>query len=123
MARARMLVTHSRQLCFGVAYRLMAADNSINSGLTLSLKCGDARARIPKLTSKSVGFDLSLGVLAGGSIAFARETLRLLRQALERDLELARNLSESLGDGGLGKEFGASAFDLDLCGVCGGEFL
>src|SRR5205085_12375793 len=111
------------QFRFSIADCFMAANNSVDSGLTLGLKCCDTRARIRKLTSESIGFDLSFGVLAGGSIALARETLRLLRQTLERDFEMTRNLSESLGNGGLGKKFGAGAFDLDLRRVSSGEFL
>jgi hypothetical protein len=73
-----MLITHARQLCLGVADRFMTADDGIDSHFPFGLQFRNTRTRITQLACILFGFELSLGMLAGGAIALARKTLGLL---------------------------------------------
>src|SRR5689334_18525011 len=112
MTRARILIAHASQLCFSIADCFMSAHNRVDSDLAFGLKCSDLRSRFAKLTSKPLGFDFSFSVLTCGSITFAREAFRLLRQTFQRRFELTCNLSESLSDGCLRQKFRSGTFDL-----------
>src|SRR5215204_1389440 len=102
-----MLITHARQLSFGVADRFVTSDDSIDSYFTFRLQLSDTGTCVSQLACILFSFELSFGVLARGAIAFAREALGLLRQAFERRFKLAGNLANSLGDGRLRKQIGA----------------
>src|SRR5690349_1661355 len=91
MTGAGILVAHARELRFGVADGFVTAYDRINSGFAFRMQARHASTRFDELVRESLSFELSFGVLAGGTIAFAREPFGLLRETLERGRELARD--------------------------------
>ena len=78
MTRARILVTHSGQLSFRVADRFMTTHDGIDRDFAFGLQFSDTRTGVAELTRKALGFEFSFRVLAGGAIAFTRQTFSLL---------------------------------------------
>ncbi len=109
-----MLITHTRQFRLGVADGFVTANYSIDRYFSFRLKLCNSSTRVAKFACETFCFQLSLGVLARGAIAFTRQAIRLLRQAFERGFELPRDLAHSFRDGRLREQFRASAFDLNL---------
>jgi len=76
----------------------VSADDSIDRRFTLGLQPGNAATRILEVARNLFRFEFSFGVLAGGAIAFTRQTFRLLSEAFECAFELASNLANTFGD-------------------------
>src|SRR5688572_21389611 len=123
MTGARVFVAHACQLGFGVADCFMSANDSIDGRFAFGLEPGYTATRVLKVARQLLRFDFSFGVLTGSAIAFAGQTVSLLRQAFESAFELPRNLPDALGDRRLREQFGARVFDLDFGGRRAGEFL
>src|SRR5215213_3570386 len=102
-----MLITHARQLSFGVTHGFVTSDDSIDGYFTFCWQLPDTDTCVSQLACILFSFELSFGVLARRSIPFAREALGLLRQAFERRFKLPGNLANSLGNGRLRKQIGA----------------
>src|SRR6185503_19575112 len=98
VTRTRMLIAHTRQLRFRVANRFVTTNDSIDRHFTFCLQLRNTRPRIAELACILLSFNLSLRVLARGTIALARKAFGLLRQTFERCFELPCDLAHSLGN-------------------------